>query len=86
MNLKHHDPVIVIGAGHIHSTLTNQLQNENVNLVTPEEAKEQGFFPPEPTMVIKAPYDLPVMHLDSPPKTGQELRRERRAKNRKKKK
>ncbi len=80
------DTVIVIGAGQIHSTLTNQLQSENVILVTPEEAKEQGFFPPEPTMVIKAPYDLPVMHLESPPKSGQELRRERRKNNRKNKK
>jgi len=58
---------------------------ENIILVTPEEAKEQGLkmenFANIPTMKITAPPIIPVVQLRQY-KTGKELRREKRMKAR----
>ena len=83
--------ILVIGAGADvkDALLLAKLKEEYGNdiiLVTPEEAKEQGLELKDianiPTMKITAPPIIPMMEFGEY-KTGKEQRRERRAKERK---
>jgi hypothetical protein len=84
--------VLVIGSAHEPSSqlLLHKMKEEhgnNIIVVTPEEAKEQGLtiddFCNIPTMKITAPPIIPVVEFGDY-KSGKELRREKRAKERKK--
>lgn len=84
-------PILIVG--HIGDTAIGAavaklygMGHEDVQVITPEQAKELGHpsspFEPEP-MEFKAPELIEYTSLVEY-KTGQELRRERRKKNRKK--
>ena len=86
--------ILIVGAGADakDALLLAKMKEEHGNdivLITPEEAKEQGLELKDianiPTMKITAPPIIPMMELGEY-KTGKEQRRERRAKERKLKK
>ncbi len=82
--------ILIIGAENA-SALTHQMMKEkygdDVILVTPEEAKEQGLTPDDfaniPRMKITAPPVFEVAKMYGREMTGQEKRRDRRMKERK---
>lgn len=82
--------ILIIGAGEGKTALTHQMMKEkygdDIVLVTPEEAKEQGLnlddFVNMPPMKITAPPMIETMRLQGFEKTGREKRRDRRKKER----
>lgn len=88
-----HEPkkILIIGAGEGKTALTHQLMKEkfgdDIILVTPEEAKEQGLTPDDfaniPRMKITAPPVFEVAKMYGREMTGQEKRRDRRRNERK---
>jgi len=80
--------ILILGAGANDALLLAKLKEEHgedIILVTPEEAKEQGLkmedFGNIPTFKITAQPIIPMMELGEY-KTGKEQRRERRKKQR----
>ena len=80
--------ILVIGAGANDALLLATLKEkhgEDIILVTPEEAKEQGLkmedFGNIPTFKITAPPTIPIVEFGEY-KSGKEERRERRKKER----